>query len=281
MNVGFLPPEDGTGRGKGWFSFTIRPKAGLATGTQIRNIALIKFDANAPIATNQVDPHDASKGTDPTRECLLTIDANIPSAGMNSLPGTQPLNFSVSWTGSAGSGGSGIASYTVYVSSDGGVTYTPWLTDTRATAGIYSGVAGKRYSFYVAAKSNVGTVQQVTPQAASVSTVVQAPQGTGWRSAQLTTTANAGDGSRTGVSHSSWYLYYYKGTDNHLWCVYWTGAAWSQAALTTTANVDDWLTFYSGWNIVYFKGTDNHLWAVFYSGGWQQVKLRRRPLRNS
>ena len=34
--VGFLPPEDGTGRGMGQVSYTIRPTPDLAEGTQIR-----------------------------------------------------------------------------------------------------------------------------------------------------------------------------------------------------------------------------------------------------
>ena len=68
VDIGLLPPEDGTGRGKGWFSFTVRAKDGLPSGTAIRNIALIKFDGNAPIATNQVDPHNPGAGTDPTKE---------------------------------------------------------------------------------------------------------------------------------------------------------------------------------------------------------------------
>jgi len=36
----FLPPEDGTGRGQGYFSYTVQPNVGLATGTQIHNVAL-------------------------------------------------------------------------------------------------------------------------------------------------------------------------------------------------------------------------------------------------
>ena len=46
--TGFLPPEDGTGRGKGYFTYIVAPKAGLPTGTQIRNVATVVFDANAP-----------------------------------------------------------------------------------------------------------------------------------------------------------------------------------------------------------------------------------------
>ena len=46
--TGFLPPEDGTGRGEGYISYTIQPKAGLPTGTQITNVALVSFDWQQP-----------------------------------------------------------------------------------------------------------------------------------------------------------------------------------------------------------------------------------------
>src|SRR5262249_54416772 len=42
--TGFLPPEDGTGRGMGHIGYTIRPRSTLTTGTQIRNVALVTFD---------------------------------------------------------------------------------------------------------------------------------------------------------------------------------------------------------------------------------------------
>src|SRR3989442_1649373 len=64
--TGFLRPEGGTGRGMGYFSYVVRPKAGLSTGTPIRNVAAVVFDANPAITTDQVDDEDASKGTDPT-----------------------------------------------------------------------------------------------------------------------------------------------------------------------------------------------------------------------
>ena len=85
--TGFLPPEDGTGRGKGYFSYIIQPKAGLPTGTQIRNVALITFDGQTIIATDQVDPHDPSKGIDPAKEALNTIDAGRPTSSVAPLPG--------------------------------------------------------------------------------------------------------------------------------------------------------------------------------------------------
>jgi len=90
VTVGFLRRKDGTGRGQGHVSYVIRPRSGLATGTAIRNVAQIVFDGQLAIATNQVDPHDASKGTDPAKEALVTIDADSPASAMTTLPTKSP-----------------------------------------------------------------------------------------------------------------------------------------------------------------------------------------------
>jgi uncharacterized repeat protein (TIGR01451 family) len=76
--TGFLPPEDGTGRGMGYVSFTIQPNAGLVTGTHIRNVANVTFDSNPAIATDQVSETDPSQGIDPTKQALVTIDSGPP-----------------------------------------------------------------------------------------------------------------------------------------------------------------------------------------------------------
>ena len=159
VDIGFLPPEDGTGRGMGFCSYTVRPKAGLASGTQIRNVAGISFDNQTVITTNQIDPHDATKGTDPTKECLLTVDAGIPSSRVAALPAEGPTSFSVRWSGSDGVGGSGIRSYTIYYSDDHGATYHPWLTNTLLTSGTFVGTAGKTYLFYSQAQDNAGNTE--------------------------------------------------------------------------------------------------------------------------
>ncbi len=52
--AGFLPPEDGTGRGKGSVSFSVQAKDDLAPETEIANTASIVFDTNDPIATQTV-----------------------------------------------------------------------------------------------------------------------------------------------------------------------------------------------------------------------------------
>ncbi len=52
--AGFLPPENGTGRGQGHVSFLIKPRVDVSAGTRITNTASIVFDTNAPIMTNEV-----------------------------------------------------------------------------------------------------------------------------------------------------------------------------------------------------------------------------------
>ncbi len=105
-----------------------------------------------------------------------------------------------------------------------------------------------------------------------------------WHSAQITgletpfNTNNMADGSRTGVVHSSANIYYYKGTDNNIWCVYWTGSAWVQAQLSTDGNASDWLTFGTSYNLLAYQGLDGNLWCVYYSGSqWVTLLLGTPP----
>jgi len=169
VEVGFLPPEDGTGRGKGYFSYVIRPRAGLASGTEIRNVAVITFDFGEVIATNQVDPHDPGQGTDPNKEALVTIDASTPTSSVAALPAQSLPGFQVTWSGT--DTGSGIASYTVYVSTDGG-PFSAWLSGTALTSATYPGTGGHTYGFYVIAKDAAGHVEAAKAAAEASTTVV-------------------------------------------------------------------------------------------------------------
>jgi len=176
--TGFLPPEDGTGRGKGYFTYIVMPKAGLPTGTQIRNVASVVFDANAPITTDQVDDNDPSKGVDPAKQDLITIDAGPPTSSVTPLPATETsANFTVSWSGQDDPGGSGIASYDIDVSDNGG-PFVPFLTDTTQTSASFAGVNGHTYSFWSVATDNVGNVQ-ATPTSAQATTKVVVSSSTG------------------------------------------------------------------------------------------------------
>lgn len=189
--TGFLPPEDGTGRGKGYLSYIVSPKTGLATGTQVRNVAVITFDANDPIATDQVDPHDPTKGIDPAKQALNTIDAGAPASTVAPLPATtRKSNFTVSWSGTDDAGGSGIAYYDVYAAEDGGA-FILFLSHTTATSITFDGRDGHSYAFSSVATDNVGNVQ-ATPSAAQASTTVAIP-GTTTTVTSSETPANPGD----------------------------------------------------------------------------------------
>ncbi len=137
--AGFLPPNDATHRGEGYVTFSIKPKPGLADGTDFTNKALIVFDVNAPIDTNVV---------------INTIDLTNPTSNVGTLPAASPADFTVSWGGDD-SGGSGIAAYDVYVKTDNGA-YVPWLTGTTATSATFAGTIGHTYSFYSYSTDNVG-----------------------------------------------------------------------------------------------------------------------------
>ncbi len=163
--TGFLPPEDGTGRGDGFLSFSVAPKASLATGTAIRNVADITFDQGVTIATDQVSETDASQGTDPTKEALVTIDAGVPNSSVVALPATETNpSFTLNWTGQDDANGSGIASYDIYVSDNGG-SYTLFQTNTTASSATFMGAVNHTYSFYSVAIDNVGNMQ-ATPGSA-------------------------------------------------------------------------------------------------------------------
>ena len=156
---GFLPPDNSSGIGEGFVQYTVQPAAGLATGTTINQQASVVFDFNPPLAT---DP------------AFNTIDASPPSSSVLALPTTESAtSFPVSWSGSDDTGGSGIASYTVYVSDDGG-TPTVWQNATTATSAEFDGADGHTYAFTVTAVDNVGN-QQLLPSPAVSTTVDTTP----------------------------------------------------------------------------------------------------------
>lgn len=164
---GFLPPEDGTGRGKGHVSYIVRAKASLTTGTEVRNVAAIRFDINDVITTDQIDPQNAAAGTDPAKQARITLDAHIPTSTVTALPATTVPEFTVNWSGS--DTGSGIKGYDVYVSDNGGA-WTLWQDGTVATSAIFAGAIGHTYAFRSIARDLAGNVQPTPGAQATTST---------------------------------------------------------------------------------------------------------------
>jgi hypothetical protein len=152
---GFLPPDVTSPEGEGFVSYTVKPATAAVTGAGITAQAAIVFDNNAAIDTGTV---------------TNTLDAVAPTSTVAGLAATQTrLAFPVSWSGSDDTGGSGVASYTVFVSIDGGA-YSPWFTATSAGTKTYTGTPGHTYSFYSVATDNAGN-QQLTPAAQATTTI--------------------------------------------------------------------------------------------------------------
>ncbi len=172
--AGFLPPNDEQHRGEGFVEFVIRPLAGLTSGTAIRSVASIVFDTNSAIATNQLDPHNPAAGTDPDKEALVTIDAHAPTSQVTALPAdTITETFAVAWSGIDEVRGSGLATYDLFVSDNGG-SFTLWLDDTTAISSNYVGEFEHTYRFYSVATDNVGHVE-AAPLTADTQTAVNIP----------------------------------------------------------------------------------------------------------
>ena len=105
--AGFLPVDDSTGRGEAFLNYTVRPKASDSTGTQLNARATVVFDTNAPLSTNTASN---------------TIDAGAPTSTVGPLPPTETSTPLHRRAGPARTtlGGSGIGSYNIYVSDNGG-----------------------------------------------------------------------------------------------------------------------------------------------------------------
>ena len=160
INQGVLAPNTTPPIGEGHITYTIKPSAGLATGTVITNQASIVFDTNDPIDTNIA---------------TNSVDAIAPTSYMTALPVSETsTNFVVSWFGADDAAGTGIQNYDIYMSDNDGA-YVPLLLATTANSTTFNGAPGHLYGFYSLARDNGNNVE-ATPLAAKTSTYVSANQ---------------------------------------------------------------------------------------------------------
>ena len=143
-----LPPNVNAPEGEGYVSFSVDLKPGLADGTKIKNKAEIIFDKNFPIETN---------------EFVNTLDLTAPTTTMAAVsyvaePSAMRVTFS------ATDAASGVQSYLLFVSEDGGdysyygQSVTPQIDYPVASEN------GRTYSFFVLATDNVGNTERIQPQ---------------------------------------------------------------------------------------------------------------------
>ncbi len=143
--TGLLPPEDGTGRGRGFLEFgTGSTESLVQTGTVVRNSARITFDTNETLTTNTVNN---------------TLDMDPPASSiLGATPSFGGNDVDLTWSGSDPVGGAGLASYDVYVSEDGGPA-VPILLGTQALGTTFVGEFGRTYAFYTRAHDRTGNTE--------------------------------------------------------------------------------------------------------------------------
>jgi subtilase family serine protease len=103
-------------------------------------------------------------------------DNEPPVSRVAALPAQSSINFPVTWSGTDNS--SGIFSYNIYVSTDGGA-FRLWLTNTPLTAAIYSGTTGHTYGFLSSAidrAENTEAVRTVADATTQVLATNRPPQ---------------------------------------------------------------------------------------------------------
>jgi hypothetical protein len=118
--------------------------------------------------------------SDATRTAMATAtvtataapDTTPPTSSVAALPPSSPATFTVSWSGSDGTG-SGIATYDVFVS-DNGSPFTMLRSGTTQTSASFTGQGGHTYGFYSVATDAAGN-RQATPAAAQATTTVCGP----------------------------------------------------------------------------------------------------------
>jgi len=152
-----IPPE-----GEGYVNFSIRAKQGLPAGTEITNLASIRFDYNLPMNTPAV---------------TNIVDLNKPNSKVLPINKEQTsTSFVVNWTGTdtAGNKAGEIESYTVYVSDNGG-SFTKWLNETWNTSGTFTGKTGHTYAFYCVAKDRAGNSEEKAPATETYTSLTAIP----------------------------------------------------------------------------------------------------------
>jgi hypothetical protein len=103
-------------------------------------------------------------------------DRTPPVSAVSSLPANSHALFQVQWSGQDNAGGSGIAYYDVYVSTNGG-GFGPWLQQTRTTSALFQGALSNQYAFNCVATDQAGNREaaHATPDAVTTVTLINQP----------------------------------------------------------------------------------------------------------
>jgi hypothetical protein len=140
--LGFLPPNLQPPQGEGSVLFTVRTRADVAPGTEVRNRALLAFDAETPFFTSY---------------WLNTLDNAAPASHVLPLPATQDsADFTVTWQATGAP--PDLRDFTVYVSDDN-APYEVWRQSTTSTSANFTAQLGHQYRFYSTARDMNGNIE--------------------------------------------------------------------------------------------------------------------------
>jgi len=155
--IGLLLLQDSTKptSGHGFVNFSVKPKKTAVTLDTIVDHASILFDSNDTIPTN------LHKNT---------IDAFAPISTLNNITAVGPNKVALSWTGADDTGGSGIKSYTLYVSTNSTSFYILKAGITRTDTTIKL-APDSSYCFFVLATDSVDNVETLRPSTIKCVTV--------------------------------------------------------------------------------------------------------------
>ncbi|MBC7935808.1 MAG: hypothetical protein H7Y86_10705, partial [Rhizobacter sp.] len=134
--------------GNGFVNYSIKPAASAHTLDTVTAQASITFDQNAAIATNV---HSN------------TIDAVAPMSSITALiPFTPDTEVPLHYTGADDNNGSGLRSYSIFVSDNSG-TPQLYVQDFTKADTVFRGLANHTYRFYAAAKDTAGNIETLRP----------------------------------------------------------------------------------------------------------------------
>jgi hypothetical protein len=99
-------------------------------------------------------------------------DSTPPTTQVLPIAALSGTSIPLLWEGGDEVGGSGLAYFDIYVSVNDG-PFTPWLTHTEATGGVYAGAVGNRYAFYSIGTDRRGN-REAAPSSPDAVTTVEA-----------------------------------------------------------------------------------------------------------
>ncbi|GGC06673.1 hypothetical protein GCM10011325_36880 [Dyadobacter sediminis] len=165
-NSGFLPVNDSLiHNGEGYVTFTIIPSPQSQTQDTITAKASIIFDTEETIETNL---------------WRNTIDAGLPVSKVNPLTAsTSSTSIKIEWDGKDDLNGSGIKSYSLYVSEDES-PFSLYEQGITGTSTVFKGKKNSTYCFFTIANDHVGNVEALKSSCEATITINGNPLPVTW-----------------------------------------------------------------------------------------------------